>query len=218
MKDRDARTAFQIDYGPVIEPEIETLEALIKERSVLPDQIKPRWLAVKVLEGETDRLDYYLSAEDSRVVREHGQSIRSRLEPQIPEGIEIAIADSRYTRVGRITEKSLTCPDEPARSRAEQVDRILTHPWLGIPIFLMVMYLVFNLVVNVSEPYLEWIEAVISGPITNWVGAFLSAIGASTWLRGLILDGAIAGVGGILVFVAGLFVLFTFIGLLEDSG
>ena len=214
----DTNPTFQIDYGPVIESEIENLRALIEERFLLPDQITPRWLAVKVLEGETNLIEYFLGGEDARVVLGRVHSIRNRLKLQVPEGLEIAIADRRYERVGRIVEQSLTRPRAPALSRAEQADRVVTHPWLGIPIFMMVMYLVFSLVVNVSEPYLEWIDAVISGPISNWAGALLSIFGASAWLRGLILDGAIAGVGGVLVFVPGLVVLFFFIGLLEDSG
>ena len=218
MKNPDSKLIFQIDYGPVIEPEIEILKALIEERFMLPDQIKSRWLAIKLLEGETDLLEHLLGGEDTRDVLERAHSIRSRLETQVPEGPEIAIADGRYERVGRIAEKSLTRPEGAPRSRTEQADRIVTHPWLGIPIFMIVMYLVFSLVVNVSEPYLEWIEAVISGPISSWAGALLSSIGASTWLRGVILDGGIAGVGGVLVFVPGLVVLFAFIGLLEDSG
>jgi len=218
MTSPDTKPVFQIDYGPVIEPEIEDLRALIEERFELPDQIKSRWLALKVLEGETGVLEHLLGGEDARIVLERAHSIRSRLDAQIPEGLEIALADGRYERVGRIVEQSLTRPEEPARSRTEQADRIVTHPWLGIPIFMMVMYLVFSLVVNVSEPYLGWIEAVVSGPISNWAGALLSSIGASAWLHGLILEGAIAGVGGVLVFVPGLVVLFAFIGLLEDSG
>ncbi len=209
---------FQIDYGPVIEPEIENLRALIEERFVLPEQIKPRWLAVKVLEGEIDLLEHILGVEDASVVLERVRSIRKRLEEQVPEGLDIAMADRRYELVGRVVEQSLKRPKVLANSRMERADRVVTHPWLGIPIFMMVMYLVFSLVVNVSEPYLEWIDAVISGPISSWAGALLSSIGASIWLRGLILDGAIAGVGGVLIFVPGLVVLFAFISLLEDSG
>ena len=209
---------FQIDYGPVIDPEIENLRALIEERFVLPEQIKPRWLAVKVLEGETDLLEHILGVEDASVVLERVRSIRKRLEEQVPEGLDIAMADRRYELVGRVVEQSLKRPKVLASLRMERADRVVTHPWLGIPIFMMVMYLVFSLVVNVSEPYLEWIDAVISGPISSWAGALLSSIGASIWLRGLILDGAIAGVGGVLIFVPGLVVLFAFISLLEDSG
>ncbi len=218
MTNPDSKPVFQIDYGPEIEPEIENLRALIEERFMLPEQIKPRWLAVKVLEGETDLIEHFLGVEDARVALAQVLSIQKRLDERIPEGLDIVIADRRYERVGRIVEQSLTRPKEPARTRAERVDRAVTHPWLGIPIFMIVMYLVFSLVVNVSEPYLEWVDAVVSGPITNWAEALLSLIGASTWLRGLILDGAIAGVGGVLVFIPGLVVLFFFIGLLEDSG
>jgi ferrous iron transport protein B len=80
------------------------------------------------------------------------------------------------------------------------------------------MYLIFRLVVNVSAPYLDWIDAVVGGPLTSWSAAALAASGAPMWLRALIVEGVIAGVGGVLVFLPGLIVLFIFIALLEDSG
>ena len=84
MTNPDSKTAFQIDYGSVIEPEIENLRALIEERFVLPNQIKARWLAVKVLEGETDLLEQFLGVEDARVVLAQVHSIQKRLEKRVP--------------------------------------------------------------------------------------------------------------------------------------
>jgi ferrous iron transport protein B len=89
---------------------------------------------------------------------------------------------------------------------------------VGLPIFLVVMYVVFQLVVNVSAFFLDWVDAVLSGPLTRWVSGFLTMISAPDWLVSLAVDGVIAGVGAVLVFVPGLIVLYLFLTLLEDSG
>ena len=80
------------------------------------------------------------------------------------------------------------------------------------------MYVVFQLVVNVSSYFLDWVDAVISGPFTRWVTSLLTLVSAPDWFISLAVDGVIAGVGAVLVFVPGLIVLYLFLTLLEDSG
>ncbi len=99
-----------------------------------------------------------------------------------------------------------------------RVDRIVAHRVLGLPLFLVMMYLMFKLVVDVSAPFLDWMDGVINGPITRWAIQILTWIGAPPWLHSLVVDGIITGVGGVLVFLPGLFVLYLFLTFLEDSG
>ena len=80
------------------------------------------------------------------------------------------------------------------------------------------MFVVFKLVVDVSAFFLDWVDAVIGGPLTRWVTSFLTMISAPDWFVSLAVDGVIAGVGAVLVFVPGLIVLYLFLTLLEDSG
>jgi ferrous iron transport protein B len=209
--------AWAIDYGPILEPEIERIQRVIENHVQLAGAFETRWLAVKLLEGEQDlnaRLSDYSGGE--AVVRVVQESL-AKLSLELPGGVEITIADRRYAFVNKVVADVLTY----SRSRAslsERVDRVVTSSWLGFPIFLVVMYLVFNLVVNVSAPYLDWIDATISGPITAWAGESMALLNAPGWIQGLVLNGVIAGVGGVLVFLPGLIALFLFIGILEDSG
>ena len=111
--------------------------------------------------------------------------------------------------------------DRSAASRytlTDSLDRVLTNKWVGLPIFLVVMYVVFQLVVNVSAFFLDWVDGVIAGPVTRWVTGFLTMLSAPDWFVSLAVDGVIAGVGAVLVFVPGLLVLYLFLTLLEDSG
>ncbi|MEW8987756.1 MAG: ferrous iron transport protein B, partial [Bacillus sp. (in: firmicutes)] len=102
---------------------------------------------------------------------------------------------------------------------SERVDKIVTNKFLGIPLFLIVMYLLFMLTFDwLGFPLSDALDALISGPITSVIDSLLSAVGASTFIEALVLDGIVAGVGGVLVFVPQIFILFLFISILEDSG
>ncbi|MBE9471110.1 MAG: ferrous iron transport protein B, partial [Chloroflexi bacterium] len=102
---------------------------------------------------------------------------------------------------------------------SDKIDRIVTNRVLGIPIFLVAMWFVFKMTAEVSGSYLDWVDGVIGGPITRWVVAILNLVGlGGTWFESLTVDGVIAGVGGVLVFVPVMLFLYFFLALLEDSG
>ncbi len=104
-----------------------------------------------------------------------------------------------------VVEQVLTAP---AQRWSVDIDRVVTNRWLGIPIFFGLMYLVFSLVQNVATPYLDWVDRVFGGPLTAWVTALLGWMRApNCWLISLATGGIIAGVGGVLVFLPGLFIL-----------
>ncbi|NIS81770.1 MAG: ferrous iron transport protein B [Anaerolineales bacterium] len=201
-----------------MEAELSRITDAILQQPEIAAVFDARWLAIKLLEGEKDLTERVRATHGGLEVLRQAQASAQRLALTAPDGVEIAIADRRYTFVSRVVADVLSKPPEPPVTLSERVDRVVTHPWLSVPIFFLVMYLVFNLVVNVSAPYLDWIDAVFGGPITRGTAFLLRLLNAPAWLRGLLLDGVIVGVGGVLVFLPGLFMLFLFIGLLEDSG
>lgn len=206
-----------VDYGPLLEDGIGSICRVIEDHPQITSMFEPRWLAIKLLEGDQDLITRLKDIDGGHQVLKALQTSLERLAPDIPNGVEIAIADGRYAFVDRVVANTVSQSGSRA-SLSERVDSVVTNPWLGFPIFLIIMYLVFNLVVNVSAPYLDWIDSVISGPISSWMHSLLILVKAPTWLQGLLLDGVVAGVGGVLVFVPGLMALFLFIGVLEDSG
>ncbi len=177
-----------------------------------------RWLAVKLLEGVGAPLSGLKDREGGPELVREAEAGRRRLASSAPQGIEVALADRRYEFIGQIIGEVLRKPESAPPTLSERIDRVLTHRWLGLPLFLMVMYLVFNFVVNVSAPYLDWVDDVMGGPVTRAMAFALASVSAPSWLESLFLEGIIAGVGGILVFIPGLITLYLFIGLLEDSG
>lgn len=215
---RQRQAQFKIDYGGEIEAEIRDIVEIIAQHPEIRQNYDPRWLAIKLLEGENDLVTRVEALDGGSAVLDTTRDARKRLLNSMPNGLEFAIADRRYAFVSHVVEEIGPCPETSVESSSERIDRIVTHPLLSLPIFFGVMYVVFNLVVNVSTPYLDWIDAAFNGPITRWAASLLTLLRAPAWLQGLILDGVIAGVGGVLIFIPGLFFLFLCIGFLEDSG
>ena len=212
-----ARPPFSIDYGADVEPQIGDLAEAIAVTPSL-SEFPPRWLAIKLLEGELDIVDRVASIEGTSGVMARAEAGRAAIEEAHGDTADIAIADARYGYVHGVAVEVVDASRVSRYTTTDRLDRVLTNRWVGLPIFLVVMYVVFQLVVNVSAFFLEWVDAVISGPLTRWVTSFLTMISAPDWFISLAVDGVIAGVGAVLVFVPGLIVLYLFLTLLEDSG
>ena len=209
---------FKLNYGSEIEAEIERLLPLIDRQPELTASFKPRWLAIKLLEGEPDIIERVKTAPDGPALLAQAQQASARIEAAYGDSVDIAIADARYGFIHGLARQVVDTSQLSRYTLTDRIDRIVTNRLLGLPIFLVVMYVMFKLVVDVSAPYLDWVDGVITGPVTNWAASLLNLVAAPEWLHAMILDGVIAGVGGVLVFVPGLFVLYFFLTLLEDSG
>ena len=179
---------------------------------------QPRWLAIKLLEGEADIVERVRDVADGAAILAAAATSRSGIESMFGDSADIAIADARYGYVHGVVREVVDTSAVSRYSATDRIDRVLTNRILGLPIFLVVMFVVFKLVVEVSAYFLDWVDAVISGPVTRWVSGLLTMLSAPDWLISLAVDGIIAGVGAVLVFIPGLVVLYLFLSLLEDSG
>lgn len=213
---RQPTRSFRLDYGEVLEAEIAALQAQIEADPELGARYNPRWLAIKLLENDETALNVL---EPHAALLANARAAIDRVTEALDEDPETLITDLRYQFIVDVVADAVTRPKQPVITRSEQVDRIITHRLWGVPIFLLLMWIVFQFTANVSTPYLDWMDAVITGPFTSWVTQILAAIGmGDSWLHSLLVDGVIAGVGGVLVFVPVLTVLYLAIAILEDSG
>jgi ferrous iron transport protein B len=211
-------TTLVVDYGRKLEKEIQALERDVSLSRAILGRFPSRWLAVKLLEQDTDIQKKVLELEGGSALLTKAQLSYARLEKSYGEDIDVLIADRRYSYihnlVGQVMQKTgddLTLSD--------RIDRFVTHRILGIFIFLAVMWGVFKLTADVSAPLLDWVGGVISGPITGWTMAIFGVLGlGGTWIEGLVVDGIIAGVGGVLVFIPVLMSLYIALAVLEESG
>ena len=189
---------YAMVYDDVIEDKI---DAIIEQfRSSEPEMKNMRWHAIKVLE------------QDETVLKRH---------PVDTEGIvdrsyEKDIINEKYDFIEEVIDEVLVNKSEKAE-RTEHVDRYMTGKWLGLPIFLLIMALVFFLTFTVGDWLKGYFEIGLD-MLTQTVGGFLESAGVSPVIRSLLVDGIISGVGGILTFLPNIFILFLALAFLEDSG
>jgi ferrous iron transport protein B len=210
---------FRLDYGPELEAEIDRVVRRLGDAGHTGGA-PARWVALQLL-AEDRETCARLVADDpalAAILAEAREASR-RVEERTGQDVETLIADRRYAWihdvVGSAVERS--GPDGPTWS--DRLDRVLTHRLLGIPIFLAIMWIVFKIVTDVAAPFVDWVDATISGPVAGWVTDVVSVAGLEgTWVESVLVDGVVAGVGGVLVFVPILVFLYVALSILEDSG
>ena len=213
-----ARSFFRLDYGGKVEREIARMLALFEEIKFNAGRYPQRWLAIKLLEADADVLERVRSMPNGSLVAAAAQQSAEKLKSLLGEDVDYLTADRRYGYINGVVRQSLHRPLLDRITLTDRIDDIVTHKWLGLPFFFAIMYVMFRLVIDVSAPFLDWTDAVINGPIANWLSFLLNLTTAPAWIHSLVLDGIVAGVGGVLVFVPGLLILYFFLALLEDSG
>ncbi|MBK6794014.1 MAG: ferrous iron transport protein B [Anaerolineales bacterium] len=213
-----APTLFKLDYGGKIEREIEKLTTLFDEVEFDTGRYPRRWLALKLLEADADILARVQSMTKGELIIERAKRGAEHVQSMLGDDFDLLTADRRYGFINGIVRQTLHRPRLDRITLTDRIDDIVTHKWFGLPVFFAVMYIVFRLVIDVSSPFLDWTDAVINGPIANWLRFILDLVPLPAWIHSLIIDGIVAGVGGVLVFVPGLLILYFFLALLEDSG
>ena len=199
----------RLDYGDEVEEELDRIEAAIVAAGVEDPNRSGRWMALKLLEGD--------SAVDERVgsdaVREAVRASVEHLSTIFRDSPDVVIADRRYGHVAGACREAVRRTSESRVTTSDSIDNVVTHRLFGIPIFLALMYLVFQLTFTVGEPFMRLIETGFAD-----LGAFMAAVLPAGPLKSLVVEGAIAGVGGVVVFLPNILLLFLAIAVLEDSG
>lgn len=204
----------QLNYGEDLESASHVIENhLRKDHSSIAASYPLRWLAFKLMEGDRNVLEE-TGLDESGLL---GETLR-HLRAAHGEDIESIMADERYARASGLTHEVLKMPDIKKMELTEKIDKIVLNRFLGIPIFLAAMWLVFKFTFDVSTPFADWLDAMINGPFKRLAEAILGFIHAPAWTVSLATDGIIAGVGFVLVFVPVIFAMMFFITFLEGSG
>ena len=212
--DRDNRTPKELNYGGDIEQAITAISATLQQRHPLLAKRYPlRWLACKLLEGDKE-IAKEVNIDPAGLESEPLRHLRTAH----GEDLEGLLAEARYGLASGLTREVLRKPQLRKMELTEKIDRIVLNRFLGIPIFLGAMWLMFKLTFDLSTPFADWLDAMIAGPFNRWTAAGLGAVGAPDWTVSLAVDGVIAGVGFVLVFVPVIFAMMFFITFLEGSG
>lgn len=203
----------QVNYGEEIEHELAAIEeAVSRQEPELAGKYGARWSAIKLLEQDDD-----LSARvQSRDIRDVVAASIARLKGIFGDDPEVVMADRRYGFISGACQETIRTTVESRHSYSDMIDAVVTNPTLGVPIFLLLMYVVFFLTFKIGRypmGTLEWLDEWASGAVSS-----LWPVGSESWLRSLLVDGIIGGVGGVIVFLPNILLLFLAIALLEDTG
>ncbi|MCI6714515.1 MAG: ferrous iron transport protein B [Lachnospiraceae bacterium] len=178
--------------------------------------MSPRFVATKIVEGDKDIIDRLDLSENEMDLMEH-----SIVEMERDSGLDrnAALADMRYTFIERVcTQAVIKCKESKEHRRSVQMDSILTNKYLAIPVFLLIMLLVFWLTFGVIGSALSDLMSVGIDALSGITDKALIQYGINPVVESLVIDGIFAGVGSVLSFLPIIVVLFFFLSILEDSG
>ena len=195
------------------------LEAAVAEvEGVLPADItenKKRWYAVKFLENDSKVVESTpLSASGRSIV----ENARKAIEEAHDDDMESIVTDERYKFIQKVVGTAVKKSGEKL-TVSDKIDQIVTNRFLGIPIFMLVMWIVYYISVTTIGTFVtDWTNDTFVGAIQEVVGGFLENAGASDLILSLVVDGIIGGLGAVLGFVPQMAILFLFLSILEDCG
>ncbi|MDH7600345.1 MAG: ferrous iron transport protein B, partial [Sedimentisphaerales bacterium] len=204
---------YQVNYGKEIEAQIRAImDAISSSQPELCRAYPLRWLAIKLIEQDPDALDLVKAGP----IRDGVSEAVVRLSTIFGDEPHIVIAEKRYGFISGACQESIRRTTEVRHDSSDLLDSIALHPVLGIPIFLCLMYGVFWFTFRMGQypmELLEWSFAKLAGLAWRILPA-----GPDNLIRSLMADGIIKGVGGVLVFLPNILILFLAIAILEDSG
>ena len=198
-----------INYGDLLEGKIAELVDLLKEAGTVTYPL--RWIAVKLLEKDADVIGKVMRFDNTEAVIQKAEAIREEIKNQVD--LDVVFQEYRHRFAVEVYNTCLTQAPTQLETRSDRYDKILTHRILGLPIFMVVMWLLFNFVNTVGAIPQGWIEDGFTA-LQAWVVTVIP----EGQLQSLISDGVIAGVGAVLSFVPLILLLFLGISFLEDTG
>ncbi len=208
---------LHINHGADMEASIRRIKELLKKNPELRYKYSLRYLSIKYLENDAEiaQIIEALPNRDEIIVARYEEL--KRLEPLLNMSVESALVDAKYAFVQGALKETYQPAEKKSRSHrrslTDRIDAVVTDRWLAFPIFLLMLFLVFQGTFVLGEYPMRWIEWLVAQ-----VADFVSAYMAPGWVKDMLVDGVIGGVGSVLVFLPNILLLYLFISLLEDSG
>ena len=198
-----------INYGDLLEGKISELVEELKQAGTVTYPL--RWIAVKLLEKDADVIGKVMRFDNTEAVIQKAEAIREEIKDQVD--LDVVFQEYRHRFAVEVYNTCLTQAPTQLETRSDRYDKILTHRILGLPIFMVVMWLLFNFVNTVGAIPQSWIEDGFTA-LQAWVVTVIP----EGQLQSLVSDGIIAGVGAVLSFIPLILLLFLGISFLEDTG
>ena len=204
----------QLRYSDEIEAAIsELLKAMPADDDC--EQLNCRWMAAQVLDGDS-------GVEDFKVIKpavlEHARQLRLTIQQKHNEDMDILLADCRYGFARRVTEAVVSRPDEYRYSRSDKIDSIVLNRYLGIPIFLGVIYLMFLFTINLGGAFIDFFDIAAGAIFIDGFAQLLAMTGIPEWIQVLLSNGLGGGIQVVATFIPIIGFLYLFLSIVEGSG
>lgn len=174
---------------------------------------RPNWFAVQLMENAPGIADKLPAGAVDAV-----KPIVEPLNKEFDGDLDIAIADARYQFVAGIAEKAIKREGEVSATVTDKIDHVVLNRWLGLPIFLLVMYVMFLFTQNFGAAFIDFFDIFVGGVAVDGFGQLLESIGCPEWLKVILADGIGGGIQTVSTFIPVIFFLYFFLAILEDSG
>lgn len=209
MMDTNENSNVNFSYGEALEKEIKDIENNLEGLDLVYPK---RWVAVKILEGDSE-------IKNIKAIQ-NLKSLKDRLFflEDKNAAYEFEIVDKRYSFIGNVLSDSLKRPQNEVITVTDKIDKVITHKYFGIPIFALIMFVIFQLTFSFGQNFLGGYMASLVEIIGDGVLNVLTYLGASNWIKDFFVNGVFAGVGTVLEFIPLIMVLYFFLGILEDTG
>lgn len=204
---------IHINYGTNIEESIGKIQPLIKENRTLTDSFSSRYLSIKLLETDSTTLKQIEHIPNIEEIKKQVTSEINKLEKEYSDKASTIITDAKYGFIAGALNETLEPSIEQRRNVSNAIDLFLTHKLVGFPIFFFFMWLMFQATFTLGSYPMDLIDAAV-----GLLGDLISNTMSEGPLRDLLVDGIIGGVGGVIIFLPNILILFFFISFMEDTG
>ncbi len=171
------------------------------------------WVAEQILEGDKELFKVFPDKNFAGV-----EFKANALNEKYDGDVDMVMADVRYSFVGRVAHDCITRKGEATQTLTDKIDKVVLHRWLGVPIFLGVMYLMFIFSINVGSAFIDFFDILFGAIFIDGFGELLTSIGTPEWLKTILADGIGGGIQCVATFIPVIFCLFLALSFLEDSG
>lgn len=200
---------MQIEFDPKITKAAREVEVVLADHGVE----RPNWYALQLLE-DAPGIEEKLPEGIKKAIAH----IQDPLNEEFDYDVDIAISDARYQFVARVAEAAIHRTGELSTTLTDKIDRIVLNRWLGLPIFLLIMYLMFLFTQNLGAAFIDFFDQFVGGVLVDGLGGWLESVGAPSWLKVVIADCIGGGIQTVSTFIPVIFFLYFFLAILEDSG
>lgn len=202
-----------INYGQEIEDAISRIKVEIAPNKGITDEFAPRYVSIKLLEDDRIMKDQLSSVPNYEKIIDVTQKEIQQLEKSYKEDTRTIITNAKYGFVRGALKETFMPGEKDKRQLTNAIDTLLTHQWLGFPFLIIFMWITFQATFSLGSYPMDWIEAGV-GALGDWVAGIMP----EGPLNDMLVNGIIAGVGGVIVFLPNILILFFFISLMEDTG